>query len=338
MSNSFSTSDWRFIFPLLIAILGNVNWLHAQNERKTPANTASVTKELAPATTISRTVDLEKTVSFSLTLGTNNQTNILFNGQNKPSIQIADPESDKVQEIITNEFGNASNLDGVVINVAKNVKYPVLNSLFRNIRGAMDQNKINKPIYVAVQDPLANQADDQPTTQEFVIKHKKAAELYDRVFNVSKLFKVTVRLDPARNSITAKGPASKIKAIQNLIAALDRPAGATVDPNKKIKPIIVEENKTPNNNSNNSNPAPTPDGNPNNNDGNNSTPKMGASKNVPDRSFPPVQNNPNGPVGKYQMTAIGNNLFLLDTTSGDTWILNPASEQMNWIKLPHPNR
>ena len=229
-----------FVFLTLISIASIA--INAQEGNTTPAKSVSAKKELTPPKKKGRSVDLDKTVSFSLTLDAESKSNIQFDGINRKGVRFTDPTSDKVAEVIKAEFGKENALDGVVLNVAKNVKYPVVNSLFRNVRAAMDEINVSKPIYIAVQDPLASKkVDDQPTTQEFVIKNKKAGELYDRVSNVAKLFKVSVRLDPARNSITAKGPASKVKAIQNLISALDRPAGASVDPNKKIKPIVVEE-------------------------------------------------------------------------------------------------
>ena len=272
-----------------------------------------------------KSVDLKRTLNFSLTLDLENKSKIEFSGLNQKGVIFSDTNSDKVPQLLTSEFTKNKDVDGVVIRVTKNVKYPMVNSLFENIKSSLDQNGIKKPIYIAVKDPMSAPSQDEIVTQEFVIKNQKAEALYERISRVGKLLNVELRLDPVRNSITAKGATKHIAGIQRLLGTMDLKPGDTATAPKKNPDIIFEQtNKSASNNAKKSQPTPLP-----------------KSSRVPLVNQPTP--NPRVPgatpaVGKYQMSAVGNNLFLLDTSTGMSWFLNVDGEEMFWSPLPHPTQ
>jgi len=175
--------------------------------------------------------------------------------------------------------------------------------------------RTTKPIYVSVQEKAPPHSQDEITTKEFVIKNRKAAELYDRISRVGKLLNVELRLDPARNSITAKGAAKHLSGIKSILATLDipgkekeNPGRATIEPKKTAPP--VQQN------------TPIPQ------------------ERIPGRMSrtPEKPLSSQGPIGKYQMSAVGNNIFLLDTTTGNSWFLDTGGDTTRWIPLPHPEK
>ena len=272
-----------------------------------------------------KSVDLKRTLNFSLTLDIENKSKIEFSGLDQKGVIFSDTNSNKVSQLLTSEFAKNKDVDGVVIRVTKNVKYPMVNSLFENIKSSLDQNGIKKPIYIAVKDPMSTPSQDEIVTQEFVIKNQKAGALYERISRVGKLLNVELRLDPVRNSITAKGATKHITGIQRLLGTMDLKPGDLAAAPKENPDIIFEQtNKSPRNNAKKSQPAPVP-----------------KFSRVPlvtqlDSSAPGSVSGP--AVGKYQMSAVGNNLFLLDTSTGESWFLNVDGEEMFWSPLPHPTQ
>lgn len=316
------TSQEKEATPVEAGGTQNASATNPSTKTKNPS-TKTVPADTNPANL--KSVDLKRTLNFSLTMDLQNKSTIEFSGLDQKGVIFNDTNSEKVPQLLTSEFSKNKDVDGVVIRVAKNVKYPMVNSLFENIKSSLDQNGISKPIYIAVKDPMGTPSQDEIVTREFVIKNQKAGSLYERISRVGKLLNVELRLDPVRNSITAKGATKHIAGIQRLLGTMDlKPGDASATPPKN--PDISFEQTT--------RPPAT------------STPEI-QPKNLPESSRVPLANRPSvkqgapgavPAVGKYQMSAIGNNLFLLDTSTGESWFLNVDGEEMYWAPLPHPTQ
>ena len=341
----------------LLILLSQTGWSLQPKNATTSARVAKKSTATPPEAS-PKVVDLKKKVTFSLTLGPENKPSVEFAGLDKPNKRIATDDPTLIEKLLKEEFTEPNVADGVVIRAAKNVKYKMVETLFKSIRAAMDKNKIEKPVYISVDSPKQQDDPDAVRTQEFICKNKKASELYDRVSNVARAFKVSVRLDPARNSITAKGPSSKVKAISNLINYLDKPvsanAGGSTAPPRSTPRNTTPRNTTPRNTTPNNTSPKTPDPNrssnasPNKSTPDNDDARVNTNNNKSpgiqpgNSSNPPTENEttkpkPSSASGRYQLTGVGNSLFLLDTATGDCWFLDPSRPEMRWIKMPHPN-
>lgn len=292
-------------------------------------------KELAPKNQPPKVVDVDRMVAFSLSLGDDNQARVRFRGMKDAAEMVEIAANDQIQKYLVPEFGAAEPPQGVVIRVASNVKYPMVDALYGTIRSVLDENQIRRPVYISVEQPVAQQDDDEVRTQEFICQNRKAENLYDRVVSVAKVLDVSVRLDPARNSITAKGPSRKVTAIQNLINYLDKSEGAAPDatPRNAANPPSTPRVDQPTETETSPETLPAE---------RQETPAVPPLANAPDRgaAAPTIPVPGDGAaaagIGRYQLTGVGSNLFLLDTASGDIWYLDAAGETMGWIKLPSP--
>ncbi|MEC9093972.1 MAG: hypothetical protein VX438_14785 [Planctomycetota bacterium] len=281
-------------------------------------------------------VDLERTVTFTLTLDPEKKSTVEFLGKDQKEVIFSDTNSPKVPQLLNREFSAQKDLEGVVIQVAKNVKYPMVNSLFNNIKSSLDQNKINKPIYIALKDPVSSQNQDEIVTREFVVKHQRAGDLYERISRVGKLLNLELRLDPNRNSITAKGAAKHMEGIQRLLTTLDVQStdttGLSKKPNSQPRTPSPREAKSESGSANKTAETRPPRVQPT---APGSRPATGS---APSGLMPTPSNGNSQPVGKFQMASVGNNLFLLDTSTGESWFLNIDGEEMFWSRLPHPTQ
>lgn len=296
-----------------------------------------------------KVVDLSHAVAFEVTLDASRKTQVAFKGLDGKSIPLPNSNPEAVNQILLKEIGNDAEITGVVIRVDRNVGYESVSGLFSTVRKTLDQEKLSTPVYINVQDPAPVQDKDDIATREFVFKNKKAADYYDRVANISKFLKISIRLDPARNSITAKGPSSKLVAIGNLIHYID---GQNTNPVPEETEALPPKNTNPTKNTDPTKPPEKPPAKSADSSSTNASdkatlpPNKNPARNLDPGSAPRTQSgqnsSPNGataamPVGRYQMSVLGNNLFMLDTATGESWFLDATQRNMTWIKLPHPS-
>lgn len=286
-------------------------------------------------------VELSKKILLSVTMG-KDQTPVLRIQNEQPDLDLMD--SKKIQKALMAILKKSDDCDGIVIRAAKEIQYKTVARLLSDIRSSQDTTELKLPVSFSVveqtQEPQqvptdqttprvqdAKQAtpqgqgnstaesndQDEVITREFVLKNKQASEVYSRISRVGRLLGVEVRLDPNRNSITVKGATKHVTGIRSILNNLDGSNtdsnASSTDTNKNDANVVRRGAEFPNTNA------------------------------IPSRSLPGSANrNVNAaPVGKYQMSAVGNNLFLLDTSTGESWFLNTGGEKMFWSKLPHPS-
>lgn len=326
----------RLYLPIVLSLFSLANLSASQQPGKNPVASppkiaSSKTSEFK-ANLQPKVVNIDKAVAFSVMLDAQNNPVIDFKGMDAEPQRLKNTDVDSIQALLANEFSKKPAPDSVLISVAKTVKYQTLESFYESVKSAMANQKLQNPVYISVQEKAAEQDPNEERTQEFILKNKKAEEIYDRVTNVAKIFKVSVRLDPERNSITAKGPGSKVTAIENLIGYLDKTAGANTpantNPPNTVPKKNIPEKSIPSNDyqkeatTDNKQPAQI-------------EPKRTTTDEPPATSSPDAVD-PNAKIGRYQLSGVGQNLFLLDTATGESWFLDTSGTNMNWIKLPHP--
>lgn len=324
---------FSFFCGLFIAIPAISFALQTENNR---------TSSDAPATRIATRqldLDLSETVRFTLQrVGDEHQVRYLgkyLGGQ----LAILNPTPDQIDELLKKEFANRRDLKGVVIEAERDVKNSAATKLFQTLQASMVKQNIERPIFVKV--PTINQ--DEIITQEIVLKNIKAKDIYDKVSNVAKVLKYEVRLDLKRNSLTAKANARQILGFTNFVKALDVAPGG-----ERTIPRIPSRNtpERPNTKSGNSNLVPAKD-----------PPKIEPKPANPKVDLPPktsvqepstgnsvakpaVDSVPlkSGSVGRFQISAVGNTMVMLDTATGKSWFLDGDQQRaMYWTPIPLPS-
>ena len=278
-------------------------------------NTAPLPTTKLPTAKTPADIDLSSLISFRLTLGTDQKSLIQFDGKQNLSAKV-DPS--KIGELIEQEFASGNQLTGIMIRVDQNVQYPDVTSLYEKINKTLTEQKIQIPVYIAVQDPRAPPKKDEIITREFVIRNVPAGDIYERVAKVARLLKYEVRLDPARNSFVVKGSSAKMAGVQNLITALDLKPGVPkpVTPKPERPPIVLTESNPP---------------------GQTEQPPKIQMPLKPDPVAKQASDNLPPAVGRYQVSVSSNSAILVDTVTGETWFLDGnAQSPMFWSKIPMP--
>lgn len=297
-------------------------------------------------------LELDKMLRFIVEPNKDGATNISFTGFQSATRPIASPDSPEISQIIASEFKAKNSPSGIIIRVDKSLKYPTV--LYSTIKQSLAANKINSEVYISLKNPRPTQTvqQEKKISQEYVLKNANASKVYDLIAPTLRQTGVELRLDPSRNSITANGTETRIKGFVNAMKVLDeanveRSAvvnGAKSNRGNAARPDkLVPANMKRNNSNASGNPTPRVLDNvdpikPTNTAQANRTPtiqQLGPTDSVvpkmPNRSV-------NGKaIGRYQLSAVGQTVIMLDTSTGQSWFLDSSDqESMLWIPIPVP--
>lgn len=300
-------------------------------------------------------LDLNKMLEFAVEPNKEGGAEISFTGLKTETVKIADAEAPLISQLIEKEFNQKEVPSGVIIRVDKSLKYPT--KLYNSVKKSLADSNIKSEVYISLKKPRSAQAtkQEEKVSQEYVLKKAKASVVYDLIGPVLKKKGVEMRLDPTRNSITANGPASRIKWFVDAMRVLDERSGANTtvvdgaNPKSGSGTIPADSSPARANPDASSRPTPRVGANidprqsdniaPANTNPSIQRPMAGNSR--ADNSRP--QNSPQGSVngkaiGRYQLSAVGQTVIMLDTSTGQSWFLDSsAQDSMLWIPIPVPN-
>lgn len=318
-----------------------------------PASNSSESSSLPLAQPKSVNLDLAKMLEFAVEPNKDGVAEISFTGLKTETVKIADAEAPLISQLINKEFNRNDAPSGVIIRVDKSLKYPT--KLYNTVKKSLADSNIKSEVYISLKNPRSAQATQQEekVSQEYVLKKAKASVVYDLIAPVLKKKGVEMRLDPTRNSITANGPESRIKWFANAMKVLDERSGAstTVVDGASPKSGSMPANSGParTNPAASNRPAPRVGANVSPEQSSNIAPantnpsiQRGNGENVGDNNSRP-QSSPKAPVsggsiGRYQLSAVGQTVIMLDTSTGQSWFLDSSDQDsMLWIPIPVPN-
>ncbi len=297
-------------------------------------------------------LELDKMLRFIVEPNKDGSANISVTGFQSATRSIESADSPEISQIIASEFKAKNAPTGIIIRVDKSLKYP--NTLYSTIKQSLAANKINSEVYISLKNPRPNQAvqQEKKISEEYVLKNANASKVYDLIAPTLRQTGVELRLDPSRNSITANGTETRIKGFINAMKVLD-------ESNVERSAVVNRANSNRGNPERPSNSAPANMNRNNSSASGNPTPPVGANidpiqspnaaqgNRVPTIQQPgPVDSaQPNTPnrlvngkaIGRYQLSAVGETVIMLDTSTGQSWFLDSTDQaSMLWIPIPVP--